>query len=327
MLFSVIVPTCNRALLLKKCLLSILNQSIGPKQFEIIVIDDGSIDKTQELVEEIMKTQRNVIYHRINRQSPGAARNAGLKLARGDFIAFTDDDCVVEKDWLQKFKKSFEKHKVDAIGGSILNPTDSYLARSQHILNFSSWFASGRTKLIKDVVTANVCYRKESIKNRCFVEFPHTCVYEDSIFNWELIAEGKKILFSPDIRVYHHTWEHNASLHKFFFIQRKMAHGFVRGGFKVHGFIGKVLLRHPYLNLCCPRLIMVGLRCLKAGKGLLFLMSFPLLLIGEMYKGFCIAFAQDNHARPSPLATMGPTKLFQQKTNTPGQRPSMNTNP
>lgn len=293
MRFSIIIPTYNRVRLIKRCLDSIIDQDYDRKRYEIVVINDGSTDDTQEFLEKEKRKMKNFRFYKIKNSGPGAARNYGLKKSKGRYIAFTDDDCIVEKEWLKKIEEKFIETNTDAVGGSIENPTDRYIAWAQYILNFSSWFPYKKERYVKDIPTANIVYKKKSIKKLKFPEDIRNGVYEDSLFNFELIKMNKKILFCPDIKVKHYTWEEDYSFKKFFKIQRKSAIGFLYGGYKVHGNIGKILLRIKILNLLCPRLILVFYRCLKGGYLIKFIFHFPLIILGEFYKGIAICFHKD----------------------------------
>lgn len=92
---SVIVPTFNRALLLRECVDSILRQTY--RHFEIIVVDDGSKDNTPEIMADYPRTK--VI--RQDNRGVSAARNRGIGVARGDYIAFCDSDDLWQPDKLQ----------------------------------------------------------------------------------------------------------------------------------------------------------------------------------------------------------------------------------
>jgi len=290
MKFSIIVPTYNRKRMLYGCLKSLVNQDYPKNDYEIIVIDDGSTDGTEQIIKSLIKDYKNLRYFKIDHSGQAAARNIGLRRTKGKFIAFTDDDCVVEKNWLKKIEKVFKGTNTDAVGGSILNPTNRYIAWAQYILNFSSWFPKGSCRFIKDIPTANIAYRKMSIKGLAFPENLGRGVYEDSLFNHQLRKKRGKILFCPDIKVAHFTWNHNYGLKKFFWIQKKAAIGFVRGGYEVHGRIGNILRKWKPLNLFLPGLPSVVSRCLKQGYFLRLVFCFPLILIGELYKGVLIAF-------------------------------------
>ncbi len=291
MRFSIIIPTHNRKKLLEKCLRSLLAQEYDSDEYEIIVIDDGSSDGSQELIRNLRKTAPNIRYFRNRHSGPGHARNTGLKKANGEYVAFTDDDCVVEKDWLRKIEREFERTGVDVVGGSIINPTEKYIAWSQYILNFSSWFPKGANRAVRDIPTANICYWKKAVAGHYFTEHPGDMGYEDSLYNFHLYKENNKMLCCPDISVRHHTWEENYGLRKFFMIQKKTALGFVAGGYKVHGSAGYLLVKLKFLNLFCPRLMMVFYRCFRYGYLTRFLYCFPLLLAGEFYRGYEIFIA------------------------------------
>lgn len=97
-LVSVVLPTYNRARTLARAIRSILTQSYP--HFELIVVDDGSKDNTVEVMAEF--SDPRVIYHRLDRnQGAAAARNAGMRLARGEFIAFQDSDDEFLSDKLE----------------------------------------------------------------------------------------------------------------------------------------------------------------------------------------------------------------------------------
>ena len=101
-IISVIIPTFNRANLIVRSIQSVLNQSY--EDFEVIVVDDGSKDRTEELVKSLSDKRINYIRLRENRGA-GAARNIGIQKAKGKFIAFQDSD----DEWLPK---KLEKHMI-----------------------------------------------------------------------------------------------------------------------------------------------------------------------------------------------------------------------
>lgn len=88
-LVSVVIPTCNRASLVGDAIESVLSVQRHGFELEVIVVDDGSTDGTRAIV-----AQYPVVYMQSHGMGAAAARNAGIKIARGDFIAFLDDDDV-----------------------------------------------------------------------------------------------------------------------------------------------------------------------------------------------------------------------------------------
>ncbi|GGE48906.1 glycosyl transferase [Agaricicola taiwanensis] len=95
---SVLVPVWNDERRIGLCLDALLAQSLAPEQFEIIVIDNGSTDGTAAVVSEYA----GVILLREDKPGSYAARNTGLAHARGIYVAFTDSDCIPDREWLER---------------------------------------------------------------------------------------------------------------------------------------------------------------------------------------------------------------------------------
>ena len=97
--FSIIIPTYNRPERLKTCLDSLLNLDYPPDNFEIIIVDDGSNQPLDTLVNPY-QNQLNLTLIRQNNSGPAKARNTGANAAQGEYLAFTDDDCTLDQKWL-----------------------------------------------------------------------------------------------------------------------------------------------------------------------------------------------------------------------------------
>ena len=109
---SVVIPTRNRAHLLADALGSLLRQDYSTERYEIVVVDDGSTDETPLIVEELAADSRQPRV-RLFRQPPknqNAARNRGLSEAKGDLIAFFDDDEFAPKEWLSSLVQGAARH-------------------------------------------------------------------------------------------------------------------------------------------------------------------------------------------------------------------------
>jgi glycosyltransferase involved in cell wall biosynthesis len=296
MKYSVIIPTYNRASLLRMCLSSLLESSKTTNSYEIIVVDDDSSAHIQGLAREFNGKYGHVRYLKTPHVGPGRARNAGIEKARGEVIVFLDDDCTVNERWFLALEGIFANPKVEIAGGPLENPNDSYAAWCAHLLNFSSWLPRMSKRTVPDIPAANAAYRKHIIKSHFFKNFSHNEVYEDSLFNFELREKGHKISFFPELGVQHHAFESGEGLGKFFFQQERSARGFCKGGYAVHGIVGKILYSIPVLNLLCPRLLCVLWRCSLYGEFLRFVWCFPLLLAGEFYRGWIVCTIALRHA-------------------------------
>jgi len=123
--FSIIVPMYNRPERLADCLKSLSRLDYPPNRFEVIVVDDGSHVSPEPVVapflgcfDVTLVTQKHC--------GPGAARNNGAARARGEFLAFTDSDCMPASNWLQNLAALFAGEPGHAIGGQTLNfPSDN----------------------------------------------------------------------------------------------------------------------------------------------------------------------------------------------------------
>ena len=105
--FSIIIPSYNRAHVLPVTIKSVLHQTY--KNWELIIVDDGSIDNTKEVVEKINDTRVRYIYQENAERS--AARNNGIRNAKGDWICFLDSDDSYKKNHLNNFYKEILKQK------------------------------------------------------------------------------------------------------------------------------------------------------------------------------------------------------------------------
>jgi glycosyltransferase AglE len=113
---SIIVPVFNEAKNIAILIKSLLKQTLEKKQYEIIVVDNGSTDQTAKIVKKFP-----VLYLLENKiKSSYAARNKGIKNAQGQFIAFIDADCIADKNWLKEFLKCLKNKNFDLAAGNLI---------------------------------------------------------------------------------------------------------------------------------------------------------------------------------------------------------------
>ena len=118
---SVIVPVYNTQKELGRCLYSIQNQTY--KNLEIICIDDGSTDGSEDIVDIFAKEdKRFTVVHQKNMGESGA-RNVGLKIATGDIIAFCDCDDWIESDTYEALMKEMDQYDLDISAGGWMKET------------------------------------------------------------------------------------------------------------------------------------------------------------------------------------------------------------
>ena len=119
---SVVIPTMNRPGALRECIQSILDGDMRPDQ--IIVADQSKTEITRLMVEDLTGSGADLRYLHLQRPNASAARNAGLRAARTELVAFIDDDCTAGHGWLAalvgEYRESREAGSVAAVTGSVL---------------------------------------------------------------------------------------------------------------------------------------------------------------------------------------------------------------
>ncbi len=132
--FSVIIPTYDRPEALENCLESLTRSKFPVKQFEVIVVDDGTVPPLLPVLRHFERSLQ-IRGLRQSRQGPAAARNHGARAADGRFLAFTDDDCLPDPGWLEAYRKIFAEDETVLAGGRTVNALQSnpYATASQVI--------------------------------------------------------------------------------------------------------------------------------------------------------------------------------------------------
>ncbi|MEE9190605.1 MAG: glycosyltransferase family A protein [Candidatus Neomarinimicrobiota bacterium] len=196
---SVIIPVYNSARFIHDTINNILKQSMTP--FEIIVIDDGSTDGSGELVKT---TYPDIQYRYQNNQGPAAARNAGLKIARGNAIAFQDSDDLWPKNKLELQAAYLNQNPAVDI---ILGQTQVYVQRSN---------SSGEKIYVKfkdpwpALMFHSALIRKGVFETAGFID--ETFQYAEEV-DWFLRAKeiGVDIRFIKETVLFYHRHQDNMS--------------------------------------------------------------------------------------------------------------------
>jgi glycosyltransferase involved in cell wall biosynthesis len=115
--FSVIICTFNRAELLDGILGDVCAQRYSPAGYEIIIIDNGSLDSTFEIAQKYSGKYSNVFYYFEPRQGLSHARNLGALKANGEYLAYVDDDARINEIWLVIAQEVVDEYHPDAFGG------------------------------------------------------------------------------------------------------------------------------------------------------------------------------------------------------------------
>jgi len=225
---SVVVPMYNSQDTIESCLDSLVNLDYPKNIYEIIIVDDNSTDKSVDIVRSFVYANENIklLRQSKSKKGPAAARNLGIRRAKGEILAFTDSDCIVPRGWLKRISNYFEKNsEVSAIGGSLI-------ARS------SNRFITNCEGMISDcighkakIATPNAAFRKNCIGKAGL--FNESMVSgEDPDLVWNIEKAGFKVVFLKGLPVVHHYYRSTFSN----FVKHHIWYG-----------LGRVLLakRHP----------------------------------------------------------------------------------
>ncbi|RMF82162.1 MAG: glycosyltransferase [Chloroflexi bacterium] len=204
--FSVIIPTYNRPTQLAECLQSFTHLDYPAGEWELIVVNDGG-EQSLAALTETLKTSLPLTLIAIDNRGPAGARNAGARLAHGDILAFTDDDCIVDSQWLRQFANCFAEHNCAGFGGETRNPYPDNIpaATWQIYIDYVMQYfrdVDGNYLLFP---SNNVAYRRTVFEALGGFDdsFPLAAA-EDLEFGYRLAANGYRQLYCPAAIIWHH---------------------------------------------------------------------------------------------------------------------------
>lgn len=186
---SVIVPVYNVEQYVEKCLETLIEQTL--EEIEIIVVNDGSIDNSKQIVEKIREQFPDKIVY-VEKENGGLsdARNYGIPYAKGEYIAFLDSDDYVEKDMYQKMYELAKKEDSDMV------ECDFYWEYPDKQKIDTGVLYQGKKEMLEKVrvVAWNKLIKRE-ILEKAKIEFPKGYRYEDVSFTYKLIPYLEKVSF------------------------------------------------------------------------------------------------------------------------------------
>lgn len=189
------MATYNRSHLLEQQLSAFKNQTLPASEFEVIIVNDGSTDHTREVLDNWPHDDVQLtVVHKQN-GGPAAARNLGVEHARSAIIAFTDDDCIVDNDWLECIVNAFEQDSsLQVLHGSTYS-NKAEIHPFTHQIECSTW--------CHVVPTCNAAYKTATFRSLggfdTHFPFPHN---EDTDLAWKA-HEITEVKHDPNVRVYH----------------------------------------------------------------------------------------------------------------------------
>lgn len=198
---SVVVATYNGAKTLRVCLRSLCK--LNYPDYEVIVIDDGSQDEVPEIAQSF--DPERVQYIRQNNQGLSAARNAGMNAATGEIIAYTDDDCRADEDWLYYLAGDLGDSEFVAMGGhNFLPPEDSATAAAVMAAPGGPIHVMLTAREAEHIPGCNMAFRKEALQAIGGFDPVYRKAGDDVDVCWRLQDAGHKIGFNPVGFVWHY---------------------------------------------------------------------------------------------------------------------------
>ena len=234
---SVIVPAYNCERWIRPCLDSVLHSEYPRDLFEVICVDNASTDGTRAILDDY---RGSVTVLREMKRGASAARNAGLRVASGPLVAFTDADCVVDRKWLRQIVEPVWRGTANAAGGRIRARPE---ARSVEL--FGALIHDHAKAITQSsppyVITMNLAAPLELLRSvGCFDE--RWMRLQDVDLSFRILASGGRFAYAEDAVVYHHNRDTLSGL-----AQEGFLHGYLRPRFfEVHGeFIRAYRERNP----------------------------------------------------------------------------------
>ena len=205
---SIIIPTYSRPELLRVCLRSLTFFDYPRDRFEVIVVDDGG-ESSSEVVAAPFCDQLEIILLRQDHSGPAIARNTGAARAKGEFIAFIDDDCAPAPGWLRALAKRFAMTPDCAIGGRTLNaiPDNLYSTASQLLIDYLYTYYKGNLNKTLFFASNNLALPADGFHaiGGFDTTFP-LAAGEDRELCDRWLRRGYRMIYAPEALVYHfHT--------------------------------------------------------------------------------------------------------------------------
>ncbi len=212
---SVVIPTYNRPESLRRCLEAFRYQTLPAGQWEVVVVNDGGQDV--RAVVEAFRTDFSLTCLVQPNAGPASARNRGGNYARGQVVAFTDDDCTPEPDWLERIVAT--SSALVLLGGKVHNNLreDPYAETGQLLIDYL--YRTFENTPDQFFTSNNLALRRTDFLalGGFDTSFP-TSAGEDREFCVRARNKGLRLVFREDVRVRHH---HRFDFSAFYRMHRK----------------------------------------------------------------------------------------------------------
>lgn len=292
--FSIIIPAKNEEKVIGRTLDAMLKLNYPADKTEIIIVEDGSKDKTPEICEKYARSfpERIKLVRRKESNGKPGALNYALNFATGDVIAIFDADTIPSKNVLLKAAKYFKEENVAGIQGKIynINSNQNFLTKyvSYQIKFQYEIYMNGKDAMRLFVPLNGSCY---FVKRNVILEvggWDENQLSEDTELAARLTEKGYRIKYAPDII----SWQETPSKIGIFFKQRvRWYRGTMEVGLKYYRILKKISLKaiDAEMTFAGPYVMVITLTCYLIGFSTLF-GSFEEYTLTLIFKIFFIAY-------------------------------------
>jgi glycosyltransferase involved in cell wall biosynthesis len=212
---SVIIPTYNRENVLAKALDGYLHQARPELICELIVVDDGSSDDTESMIERVQERAAFPIHYvRQANKGPAAARNSGIRQVRSPLVLFTDSDIIPARNLVEQHVNCHNENPLSAAAvlgyvtwDPAVHPTPFMRWYGDHSMFLFDKLRNRREASFDFFYTCNISLKTEFLRLAGqFDEDFKTAAYEDTELGYRLNERGLKLLYRPEAFGYHHQF-------------------------------------------------------------------------------------------------------------------------
>lgn len=210
MIISLVIATIHRIKELENLFESLVKVKYDKQKLEVIIVDQNQDERLKKIIEEYKKYLR-IKYIKSNIVGLSKNRNIGIKNSSGEIICFPDDDCQFLSDTLQNVYKEFKNNKIDVLLGRIVDENNINCIR-----NWSKTYKK-ITKYNFYLNTSSITLFKRNKKELFDEEFGVGAKYgacEDSDFLFKELKNKKKVLYSPNVILYHPSFKGKITIKK-----------------------------------------------------------------------------------------------------------------
>jgi glycosyltransferase involved in cell wall biosynthesis len=219
---SIIVPAYNAERDIPNLIQALQCQTVQP--LEAILVDDCSIDRTKEMASAYFS-----VFSTPSNSGPAAARNIGIRKAKGDYLGFLDADCRPEPDWVEQIETLFQHQPHDVFAGGLTIKASSIMGKAIAALGYPGGGSLGFDKMwpvapdgsVEKICTANLALRRRVVEEHGGFDESFDYCFEDAWFAYSLIQSGVKIVYAPTLRVEHASRERLGSFIKWHYRRGK----------------------------------------------------------------------------------------------------------